>query len=377
MNDLTEKQKLIKKINQAKHILLAISERPSGDQIGSILALREGLIAKNKNIFSVFGGQLDDNYNFIDDLDKLSTDLAGSKDFILAIKQNGAQADHLGYKLEEGELKITITPAKGNFKPNDVSYQYGDYQYDLIITLGVTELKQLGSAYNQDPEIFYKTETINIDNNPKNQQFGEINWLDNQASSLAEMMVGLLESLDINLDKKISTYLLMSLMSATDRFQAQNTTSKALTVAAQLIGAGANRDYIVNSLYKETPYTYLKGWGRIMENLNIDTTLNFAWSSLSQEEITSLKINQEAINQALDKLLVKTKEANIIALIQESDKGAKVSLRSSGKIDVSKLANEYDGGGQEGKAGFELRGDFSELKKKAIRLVKDYLKENI
>jgi nanoRNase/pAp phosphatase (c-di-AMP/oligoRNAs hydrolase) len=41
------------------------------------------------------------------------------------------------------------------------------------------------------------------------------------------------------------------------------------------------------------------------------------------------------------------------------------------------LAARFDGGGQSRKAGFDLRGDYQDLKKKAVRLIKDYLKENL
>ncbi len=376
-SDLTEKQKAVQEIKEAKHILLAISQRPTGDQIGSLLALAEGLRLGKKNIFFASGSQLDDRYSYLSGFKNINYNLTGSKDFILQIDQKGAKADHLGYKMEDGKLKITITPEMGNFEPDDVSYSYGDYQYDLIITLGVSELKTLGKLYEDDPEIFYKTKTINIDNNAKNQQYGEINWLDKKSSSLSEMMVSIMEALEIDLNEEIATALLTGLISSTNRFQDENTTSKALTVAAQLMAAGADRSKIINNLYDQTPYLYLKGWGRIMENLNLDPALNFAFSNLSKKDLTELKIEGPAINQALDKLLSNIKEARIAALIQQTDDGVKVSLRSGGEIDVSTLAKKYDGGGQKTKAGFDLKGDYEDLKKKSVRLIKDYLKENL
>jgi phosphoesterase RecJ-like protein len=284
----------------------------------------------------------------------------------------------LGYKIENGKLKITITPGKGNFSPDDVSYSYGDYQYDLIITLGVSELKKLGSLYEDDPEIFYKTETVNIDNNPKNQQYGEINWLDKKASSICEMMVSLLEALEVEISGDIATLLLTGLISSTNRFQSDETDPKVLTVAAQLMAAGGNKKQIIKELYGQTPYTYLKGWGRMMENLNLDPALNFAFTYLSRKELIELKIENSVISQALDRLLSNIKEAKVVALIQETKQGIKVSLRSNNdQVDVSKLAARFDGGGQSRKAGFDLRGDYQDLKKKAVRLIKDYLKENL
>ncbi len=377
-DSLTPKQELVQKVKDSQHILLAISKRPSGDQVGSLLALARGLENLGKNVFLVAGSRVPDNYNFLLKGNEINQGLEGSKDFILELDSQNAQPENLGYKMEEGKLKITITPSKGNFKPDDVSYSYGDYQFDLIITLGVSELKQLGKIYRDNPDIFYKTSLANIDQKKQNENFGKINWLDKGASSLSEMMVSLLEALEISLDEDLATPLLAAIMSATDRFQASNTSSKSLTVAAQLTGAGGKREEIVKNLFQTTPYFDLKGWGRVIENLSIDPTLKLAWSSLTKEEIEKLKITSQAINQGLNEILTQVEEADLIGLVQETDEGVKISLRSKGDLTVDGLAQEYEGGGRPQAAGFDLKGDdFNELKNKALRILKNYQKERL
>ena len=373
----TERQKTVQAIKESQQILLVIGQRPSGDQIGSVIALAEGLGKLGKGISVACPDPLPQNYGFLKGLDQISEKLVGSKDFILEVGQENAKTDHLGYKLEDGKLKITITPKQGNFSPDDVSFSFGDYQFDLIIILGVSELAQLGGIYQADPEIFYKTKLANIDSQPKNQLYGQLNWVDGQASSVCEMMVSLMESAEIQMTESMATALLAGLMSATDRFQSPETTAKALTVAAQLTGAGADRSMIISRLFKTAPYLYLKSWGRIMENLTIDPTLNLAWSVLSKEDISQLSISPESIRQGLDRLLTMVQEAELVALIREEEKGAKISLRSRGQVDVAELAKKFGGGGQPQSAGFQLEGDdFNELKTKTVRLLKNYQKEN-
>jgi bifunctional oligoribonuclease and PAP phosphatase NrnA len=373
----TERQKIVQAIKEGQQILLVIGQRPSGDQIGSAVALAEGLGKLDKTISITCPDPLPQNYSFLEGLDRISEKLVGSKDFILEVNQENAKTDHLGYKLEDGKLKITITPKQGNFSPDDVSFSFGDYQFDLIISLGVSELSQLGDIYQIDPEIFYKTKLANIDCQSHNQLYGQLNWIDHQASSVCEMMVSLLESAEIQVTEPMATALLAGLMSATDRFQSSKTTAKALTVAAQLTGAGADRSLIINRLFKTAPYLYLKSWGRIMENLTIDPTLNLAWSVLTKEDISQLSISPESIREGLDRLLTMVQEAELVALIREEEKGAKVSLRSRGQVDVAELAKKFGGGGQPQSAGFQLKSDnFSELREKVIRLLKGYQKEN-
>jgi len=373
-----EKQAVVQAVKKAGHLLLVIPQRPTGDHIGALTGLSQGLTDIKKNIASVSPDPIPKTYDFLKNIEQIPQKLVGSKEFILEIDQGKGEADHIGYKLEEGKLKITITPRRGNFSPDDVKYRFGEYQYDLILTLGASELAQLGRIYQADPELFYKTKLANIDHNPKNRLYGQINWVESRASSLSEMMVSLMESLEINLTGDIATSLLTGLMDATDSFQSRATTAKILTIAAQLIGAGADRNLIVKKLFQTAPYLHLKGWGRIMENLTIDPTLGLTWSTLTKEEISQLAISPETIREALDQLLTKVQEAEVAALIQQTgSREIKVSLRSHGQVDVSELARRFGGGGQKNSAGFLLKGEnFPELKKRAVRLLKKYQKEN-
>ena len=112
-----------------------------------------------------------------------------------------------------------------------------------------------------------------------------------------------------------------------------------------------------------------------MENLRIDPNLKLAWSILTQKEISELGMSQESIRQGLDRLLTLTEEAEIIALIQETNQGAKISLRSKGNVDVSKIAKQFQGGGQLTASGYELNGeDFLNLTKQTVRDLKQKVK---
>jgi hypothetical protein len=66
------------------------------------------------------------------------------------------------------------------------------------------------------------------------------------------MLVALAESLQGGIiDADIATSLLTGIMASTDRFTATHTTSKSLTVAAQMMAAGARQQAVVRALYRD------------------------------------------------------------------------------------------------------------------------------
>ena len=66
------------------------------------------------------------------------------------------------------------------------------------------------------------------------------------------MLVALSESLQSGIiDADIATALLMGIVASTDRFTAAHTSPKSLTVAAQMMAAGAKQQTVVRALYRD------------------------------------------------------------------------------------------------------------------------------
>jgi nanoRNase/pAp phosphatase (c-di-AMP/oligoRNAs hydrolase) len=98
----------------------------------------------------------------------------------------------------------------------------------------------------QNPTIFDGLHLINIDYHRINEQFGSVNYVDQNASSVCEMLVSLFESLEQGIiDESIATALYTGITSATHNFTIPDTTAKSMTVAAQMLAAGAKQQEVV------------------------------------------------------------------------------------------------------------------------------------
>lgn len=247
--DLTPKQQASEAIRQAEAILIVTGQRPNIDQVSSVVALASILRKVGKRVTALVSDQVPNSANFITQ-GNIERQLTGLRDFVLKVDLSKAEVDKLKYDIEGGKLNIHIMPFKGGFTPGDVSFSHGDYHYDLIISMGVPQRAKLDRVFEQNPGLLASTPLLNIDYHRINESYGAINLVDTNAATLSEMLISLAESLETGLiDEPIATAMLTGIIASTDRFTASHTTAKAMTVAAQLMAAGAKQQNIVKALY--------------------------------------------------------------------------------------------------------------------------------
>lgn len=251
--DLTPKQQASEAIRQAQSILLVTGTRPNIDQIASMVALTHALRKLGKKVSAVTTDRVPGGAQFVAK-GIVDSSLAGSRDFIVQVSLAKAEVDKVKYTVDEGKLNIHVTPFSGGFKPADVSFTDGDYHFDLIISLGVPRRSNLDTLFNQNPTLLTTIPLLNLDYHRINEQYGAINLVETNSSTVAEMVLALTESVQGGLlDAQMATALLAGIMAATDRFTSANTTAKSMTVAAQMLAAGADQQKVTKEIFGERP----------------------------------------------------------------------------------------------------------------------------
>ncbi len=248
--ELTPKQQSVELIRQANKILLVTSREPNNDQLASIVALQLTLAKLGKQVQAIISDNLPKGASLFD-VKPIARNLTGVRDFVITLDTRNVEVDQLKWTRENDKLNIIVTPHTGNFEARDAQYSYGAYQFDLVIAVGVPSFTKIDRLIDDNPTIFDGLHVINVDYHRINNSWGSVNLIDQLASSTSEMLVSVLESLEQNIvDADIATALLTGIMAATNRFTAQNTTPKAMTVAAQLLAAGARQQEVVKVLYE-------------------------------------------------------------------------------------------------------------------------------
>jgi len=360
--ELTPKQQTTQAITAAQKILVLTHVNPDGDALGSLIALYLVLKKLGKEVTAVAPENIPGAFSFLPNLTDLAKSFSGTKDFIITIDTSRTKVDRLGYKHypEENKLNIVITPLAGTFRNEDVSFSYGAFKFDLIIVLDSPDLDRLGPLYDGQSSLFYETPVINIDHHAGNDFFGKINWVDLTATSTAEILVSLIESLARErplIDEDIATALLTGIITDTGSFQNANTTPKSLTVAAQLVAAGGRQQEIIRHIFKTKPLSTLKLWGRILESVRLDATGKFVWAKISRADFLASGAQETETSGEIDELLKSAPGIDFVLLLSEKTGELDGSLRSVAPgVDVSQIAKLFGGGGHEAAAGFQIPG---------------------
>jgi hypothetical protein len=251
MDDVKAKQQVVDKIKESTNILITVSKNPSVDALSAAVGLTLLLDKLDKHATAVFSGTVPPALAFLEP-EKILDDTTDSlRDFIIALDKE--KADHLRYKVEGDSVKIFITPYKTTITSDDLQFSQGDYNVELVIALGVDLQEHLDSALETHGQILHDATVVTVTAGSQVSNLGGIDWHDDQASSLSEMVAGLTEAMkgDKNktlLDKQIATAMLTGIVAQTDRFSNTHTTSRVMTIAAQLMAGGADQQLIASKL---------------------------------------------------------------------------------------------------------------------------------
>lgn len=253
---LPAKQQIVERIKQANSILVTVSTDPSVDELAAALGLTMLLNKLEKHATAVVSAPVPPAIEFLEPEKTFETTVDSLRDFIISLDK--AKADHLRYKLDGEVVKILITPYRTTIGEKDLSFTQGDYNVEMVIALGVKNREHLDRALAAHGRILHDAIVVTVSAGSQASNLGATDWHDEQASSISEMIVGLSEALKDEqplLDEPVATAFLTGIVAATDRFSNNLTSSRAMTMAAQLMAAGANQQLIATRLQEAAAIT--------------------------------------------------------------------------------------------------------------------------
>ena len=342
---LNLEQQIARQIEKSQNILIVLPGDHDGDTVASALALF--LFLKNLNktteICSSRRVKTAESLSFLPAYSDVHTSLNNLRRFIVSINIHEAKVSQIKYTIDGGQLNFIISPDTGWFKPEDVNARAGDFRYDLIITVGASDLESLEKIYDDNVEFFYKTNIINFDHHSTNEDFGQINFIDLNAVATAEILFNFMKNYKPELiNEDVATCLLTGIIQQTKNFKTANLTPRTLLTASELITLGARREEIVKNLYRNRNISSLKLWGKILNNLQTVKNGELLWSGISAADFKETGAADSDLTDIVDELIASVPSAKIIALLyEETNQQTKVIIYSLKNINALELIQEY------------------------------------
>jgi hypothetical protein cdivTM_02431 len=268
MNNTGARDALIEQIKQSENILIALSANPTIDELTSALGLTLILNKTNEHVTTIFSGEIPSVLNFLEPNKFFDKTVDGLRDFIIAL--NPTKADRIRTKVVDGMVRVSITPSKGAVTVKDLEFSQGDYNVDLVIALGVQNQADLDKALEAHGRILHSAFVASIGVGSAMTELGNLNWQEPALQSYAQIVADLSLSLDPKLDENgqpvdtvlidssVATALMTGLVAITERFSNNLTTPEIMSLAAVLMGQGANQQLIAKELDEPKKIAALK-----------------------------------------------------------------------------------------------------------------------
>lgn len=316
-NELNE---IAEEIRGTQRVLITSHENPDSDALGSMLALGLGL-------------------------NKLGIEVT--------LYNKDGVPEVLGF-LPRSELIVSaIDDIEGTF--------------DLCFVLDCPTTDRAGKEFVEYLSKGTCSKVIIIDHHQTTSTAENLSLLDTEASSTGVLIYSILKNVGVEIDSSIAENLYTTIVGDTGSFRYSNTNSETFSISAELVQAGAEPEKISQALYESEPIKKLKLLGLVLPTLQVAANNRIAslYAERTMFEITGTNredtegmVNIPRSIKGVEVALLFRQEANNLGPLW------KVSLRSKGGVDVSRIAENFGGGGHKKAAGCNISGELSEVMQK-------------
>lgn len=310
MPDLEAKfNQLTYAFNQEGLFLLVTHIRPDIDATGSTLALYYFLKQKNKEVIMFVNDKLPPEFSYLPFYNLIENDF---------------------FNIKNLPVKNIIFLDCGDFKRGGLEEEFINQKQAL---------------------------TINIDHHLSNPSFAQINLIDNQSSSTAEILYNYFDFIKYAINPKVAQCLLSGIAGDTNFLYHSNTSQHTTEAFSDLIQKGAKPQTVLNKVYSEPSMRTLKVTGKALARLKLNQQESLATTALFVEDYEDLGLDPDQ-PLFLDAYLNSLNDVKATLVLKDSGDGyVKGSYRTTREdVDVAEMAAKYGGGGHRKAAGFKIKG---------------------
>lgn len=317
------------------------------------------------------------------EIDNLIREINKNRSFIIASHMNPegdavASSLAIAYLLKKKKKRVWIynrdmVPEQFSFLPcfKDIKNYLPDEDFDVAVVVDTARLDLVGPEFI---EFLRKSvaKTLKIDHHTTNERFGDVEVIMPEACSTGEVIYNILTRMKYKIDIEIANCIYTSIFTDTGGFRFPNSGINAFTIASKMVNTGVKPWVIYDYLYDHQLVNNLKLLAKVLDTLEVRFNGRLAYifvtAKMLQSTGTTKKDTEGLINypRSIDGV-------KIAVMFREDEEGTKVSLRSKGEIDVSKIAEKYGGGGHKGAAAFIYKEDIKTTMKKILKDLEKYI----
>lgn len=353
-----------KLLEDSKNILVLTSQNPSIDSFASAISLSYTLNNKGK-IVNLRPRQIPQNYS------SLFPQAINPNRFVISIKSK--EISELYYEKENQVLKIFLSPRGNKINKDDIIFddfqEMPETESDLLVTIGIENLEELGDFYEKNFKLFYQTPILNIDNQKSNNRFGNVNLVSEELP-ITLIFNQIIELLKIPADQNIRTWILAGIIaSSKDKENNQEITSSIF----DLITSDVRFKELLSFFIKNEKLNQVKLLETALEKIELHEKKRLPIICLVKKDFENSNTNPKDLNFVLKELTNNVLRLPSLLLLWESqDKENLIKgVFYSSKPYSSNKILEIFGGKTKGKGIIfsSNSGNINDVKEKIIEII--------
>ena len=311
---------ILKQIQKAEKIVILTHESPDGDAIGSSLGMHMALKSIGKSS------------------DVILKEFPRTFDFLPGAKE----------VKEESDIK----------------------NYDLAISVDCADLKRvMANEYFENAK-----KTIVIDHHGSNTMYGDINFVNPVSPACCEILAGMFEYFNIDIDTKIGSCILTGIITDTGGFKYSSVTPETFEFTAELLRKGINVSEIYERVLETRTKANFELIKRSMDRLELLENGKVAFTYITkkdEEEVNAEPGDHEGIVE--EGRSIEGVEVSVFIRQRDGENAYKISMRSTGNINVSDICYLFGGGGHPKAAGALIQGNVEQVKEQVLKEIRKVL----
>ena len=253
-------------------------------------------------------------------------------------------------------LTLSKLPDVYSFMPNYNKIKHLDdfdnsREYDLVINVDVAAIDRIC-----DGKILFDKakKTVNIDHHKTNNAYADMNFINPDASSTGEVLLGLFENMGWKISLDCATCLYTAILTDTGSFRFDNTKPATFECASKLVKIGVNPSDMYKKIYESDSKTLVMFQAYCLSKAKFLENNKIAYIQVYKKDMEKFSANEECMEGLTEKLrAIVTTQIAFVAKEMKSGH-TKISMRSK-FADVAEICSVFAGGGHKFAAGCTIK----------------------
>jgi phosphoesterase RecJ-like protein len=196
--------------------------------------------------------------------------------------------------------------------------------------------------------------------------FGQVNVIEPEAAATGEIVYDLMREGGGTMTREIAEALYVALMTDTGSFRYSNTDPRAHHMAADLLQHGLDPQWLHARVHSHASPARMRFFGEVLSALELQCDGRIVVLEASPEQFQKHHLVGADTDGLVD-LPRSIAGAEVVVLFSEVEAGkVKVSMRSTGRVEIDDVASHLGGGGHPHAAGVLLRGSRADARSRVL-----------